>query len=276
MPKIFIALLFLVFHLSINASVSDPNNTIMITAAGAFGEAISASLAAEGYNLIIAGRNQKKLDSLQNRLKAKHKHIIIQSIIIDFLDTQTIEDAGKKISENIIKGIVLIGPRPLLSKSGIPHKEEWSRVFSETFIGPLEVIRIFGPQIQNNGSIVIISGNSSKNYLPNYPNTNVIRLAWVGEVKNLVHFFGQRKIRVNAVSPGPIFTLHHREKINEKALSNKVTFEEQLIKETTSIPLKSYGTTDDVANLISFLLSVKSAHLNGMNLVLDGGESNAY
>ncbi len=76
----------------------------MITAAtGAFGEAISFSLAAEGYNLIIAGRNQKKLYDLQNRLKAQYKQVTVQSIIIDFSDTKTIEDAVKQITNNSIK-----------------------------------------------------------------------------------------------------------------------------------------------------------------------------
>ncbi len=275
MKKIFCT--FLLFIFSINSSTYSQSNTIMITAAtGAFGEAVSFSLAADGYNLIIAGRNQEKLDDLQKRLKAQYKQVSVQSIIIDFSDTKTIEDAVKHITNNSIKGVVLIGPRPLLSKNDIPSKEEWARTFSETFIGPLEVIRIFGPLIQGNGSIVIISGNSSKNYLSNYPNTNVMRLAWAGEVKNLVQFFANRKIRVNAISPGPIFTKHHEEKIKEKAESSKITVEEQLAKDTASIPLKAYGKPEDVTNLISFLLSNKSGHVNGTNILLDGGESTAY
>ena len=249
----------------------------MVTAAtGAFGNAVCSALASEGYDLVIAGRNRQKLASLENKLKTQYRDITIESIIIDFSDIKTIEDAAKQISKISLHGIVLIGPRPVLSKDVIPSKEEWSQVFSETFIAPLEVLRLFGPQIQNNGSVVVISGNSSKSYLPSYPNTNVIRLAWSGEIKNLTHFFGERKIRVNAISPGPILTQFHRDKINAKALSNNITFEEQLAKDTSTIPLKSYGKTQDVANLIAFLVSNKSAHLNGTNILLDGGESSAY
>jgi 3-oxoacyl-[acyl-carrier protein] reductase len=274
--KVFWAILGLLFHFSINATPSQ-NNTIMITAAtGSFGKAVSASLAAEGYNLIIAGRNQRKLDDLKSILKAKYPEVTVQSLFIDFSDTKTIEAAAKHIPQGSIKGIVLIGPRPSLSTDGIPNKEEWSKVFAETFIGPLEVVRLFSSMMQSNGSIVIISGNSSKSYVPNYPNTNVIRLAWAGEVKNLVYFFAERKIRVNAISPGVIFTQHHKEKIEAAAVSNKITFKEQLAKDTSSIPLKSYGKTEDVANLISFLLCDKSGHMNGTNSLLDGGESTAY
>ena len=275
MSRVFLAFLF--FSIYVNASEHSPKNAIIVTAAtGAFGNAVCSTLASEGYDLIIAGRNQQKLTDLENKLKTQYKDITIQSIIIDFSDVKTIEDAAKQISKISIHGIVLIGPRPVLSKDVIPSKEEWSQAFSETFIAPLEVLRLFGPQIQDNGSIVVISGNSSKNYLPSSPNTNVIRLAWSGEVKNLTHFFGGRKIRVNAISPGAILTQFHQEKIKEKALLNNLTFEEQLAKDTSAIPLKSYGKTEDVANLITFLVSAKSAHLNGANILLDGGESNAY
>ena len=89
-------------------------------------------------------------------------------------------------------------------------------------------------------------------------------------------FFAIRKIRVNAVAPGPILTKHHEDKIKGMATENKLTFEEQHAKNASSIPLKSYGKTENVANLISFLLSNKSDHLNGVNIVLDGGESTAY
>lgn len=274
MKKVLQRILFLVLYFSVD--LNSQSNTVLITAStGAFGESISFALAAEGCDLIIAGRDQKKLDNLENRIKTKYKQIDIQKAIIDFSDLTTIKNAVKLVEHSQIKGIVLIGPRPLLGK-GFPSAEEWSKAFTETFIAPLEVIRLFGVGLQNNGSVVIVSGNSSKNYLPNYPNTNVMRLAWSGEVKNLVHFFADRKIRVNVISPGPIFTKHHEERIKVNAIAEKITFEEQLAKNVASIPLKAYGKIDDVSNLVSFLLSDKSSHINGSNILLDGGESTAY
>jgi len=272
-----IEMMIVLFFLSTFFSIAEARNTIMVTAAtGALGNAICEQLALEGYDLLIAGRNSEKTDALKKMLTSKYQEVHVQSVIIDFSDTKTIEDAAKQVSPDSIKGIVLIGPRPLLSKNDIPDKSEWAKIFAETFIAPLEVVRLFTPHLQDNSSIVVISGNSSKNYMPSYPNTNVIRLAWTGEVKNLAHFLGSRKIRVNAISPGVILTQHHIERIKIQAASNNVTFEEQLAKETAAVPLKSYGKTEDLGNLISFLLSEKSAHLNGTNTLLDGGESNAY
>ena len=279
MQKILFGLLIFGFNYcaASTVTINQNANTFLVTAAtGAFGECICNSIAEKGYDLIITGRNQKKLDELQKRLKSQHPLVSVQSLIIDFSDTLTIHLAAKKLERKSISGIVLIGPRPVLTKDGIPTKEEWSQVFLETFINPLEVISAFSPFIKENASIIVISGNSSKNYLPGYPNTNVIRLAWSGEIKNLAHYYGKRKIRVNAISPGPILTQFHIDRIKEKAFSNNISFEEQAAKNASSIPLGAYGKPDDVANLVLFLLSSKSAHLNGINIVLDGGESLAY
>lgn len=270
-----ILIIILCFSSSVKADNS--KGTMLVTAAtGQIGQSVCNSLAAEGYNLLIAGRNKHKLTHLRNNLQAKYPNITINTLIIDFSHIATIRNAANKINNIVINGIVLIGPRPSLNKNNLPSAKEWGSVFFETFIAPLEVVRYFGAKLQNNGSIVVISGSSSKSYLPNYANNNIIRLAWVGEVKNLVHFFADRKIRVNAISPGVILTQHHQDRIKTKAIANNISYEEQLAQETSSIPLKSYGTREDVANLVIFLLSNKSNHLNGENILLDGGESSSY
>lgn len=249
--------------------------TILITAStGALGEAISTGLGEKGYNLIITGRNIDKLVVLQKKLQEKYKTIKIQTAIIDFTNTETIRKAVKEI-ENNLDGIVLVGPRPMMSRN-IPKREEWQKMFDETFMGPLEVIRLFDKKIQGDGSIVVISRNTSEQYSPTHPNTNVVRLAWSGEVKNLAYYYGKRKIRVNAISSGSIMTKSYIDIMKEKAQIRNITYQEQLAQEVSSIPLERYGESKDVSNLAAFLLSKEAKHINGTNIILDGGESKAY
>ncbi len=252
------------------------NKTILVTAAtGSLGKAICNLLASKKYNLIIAGRNKNKLKKVQMTLQKDYKNISIQTCIINFSDISTIESAAHSIKQQI-HGIVLIGPRPSLTKDTIPNKEEWRKLFDETFIAPLEVLKLWGPKLVENSSIITIVGNTSKNYFPQFPNTNVIRTAWIGEIKNLMYFFSKPKIRVNAISPGIILTDFHKKNIRKKALQNNLSFDQQLEKEVSSIPLKTYGKVEDVAYLVAFLLSHKSSHINGANIILDGGETTAY
>lgn len=257
-------------------------DTILITAAtGSFGEAIGFHLASQNFDLILAGRDQTKLYDLKKRILKTYKNINISTIIVDFSNIEEMQKSIQKIKVTEIDGakidgVILIGPRPELSKNNIPNPNEWKKAFSETFVAPLECLRQIIPNIRDRGSIIIISGSTSKEYLRAYPNTNIIRLAWIGEVKNLMHFLAIRKIRVNAVSPGPILTKFHRNKIDKIASENKISFEEQISNNVQSIPLCKYGSLDDVANLVHFLISKKSGHINGTNILLDGGESNAY
>ena len=267
----------LLAFISLMFVVAAKADTVLITSAtGAFGEAVSFHLASEKFDLILAGRNKTKLDDLKKRILDKHNNLEVSTIVIDF---SNINEIRKNIQHQQIKrldGVILIGPRPELTRNNIPSSEEWQKALNETFVAPLEFLKQIIPNIQDNGSIVIISGNSSKDYLKAYPNTNIIRLVWTGEVKNLMHFLALRKIRVNAVSPGPILTQFHRDKIVKMALDNKITFEEQFQANAKSIPLGTYGSLDDVADLVHFLISRKSKHINGTNILLDGGESNAY
>ncbi|MGB0935115.1 MAG: SDR family oxidoreductase [Alphaproteobacteria bacterium] len=259
-------------------SKSAPNNRVLITAVtGAFGTAISKQLASEGYNLVLAGRNPVKLQALKTTLQQQFPSIEIDSVFIDFSKDHAakIPSTGKAYAKPLT-GIVLIGPRPFIAKQGNPATSEWVRVFEETFTAPLAVINAFQHNLVEEGSVVVISGNSSINYLPSYRNTNNYRMLWVSEVKNLAQSFGARKIRVNAISPGIIMTQHHIDRLHAKAARNNASFKQQVTDDASDIPLGRFGQVEDVAHLCSFLLSSKSKHINAVNIPLDGGENRAY
>jgi 3-oxoacyl-[acyl-carrier protein] reductase len=277
---IFIVSLLIIINLAGSAvalEAKSQHKKVLVTAAtGELGRAICNYLASQGYDLLVTGRNQDKITELVLSLKKTYPKVNISKTIIDFSDIKTIEEAATTTKEQSLTGIVLITPRPSLSTTAIPTPTQWSVAFAETFIAPLAVLQAFSGHINKNGSIVIISGLTSKFYMPNYPHTNVIRLAWSGELKNLTYFFSKQTVRVNAVSPGIILTDHHIGRIKEKAAKNSLTYDQQLQQETNHIPLKTYGTPLDVASLVCFLLGPTSKHLNGVNIPLDGGECMTY
>ncbi|GAB3274421.1 hypothetical protein GCM10027347_47300 [Larkinella harenae] len=73
-----------------------------------------------------------------------------------------------------------------------------------------------------------------------------------------------RKIRVNAVSPGPVGT----EIMNKLGLDH--TVEEQMIN---SIPLARMGRANEVADLIAYLAGDSASFITGTNFLIDGGQS---
>jgi NAD(P)-dependent dehydrogenase (short-subunit alcohol dehydrogenase family) len=77
---------------------------------------------------------------------------------------------------------------------------------------------------------------------------------------------GHRKIRVNAISPGPIET-----SILHKAGLTQERVDELKARSVAAVPLGRMGTPDEIANAVVFLASNDSSYVTGVELLLDGG-----
>ena len=89
-----------------------------------------------------------------------------------------------------------------------------------------------------------------------YGNINDVGRTWIRKYGlALSKELGSENIRVNCISPGII------EKSDQKIDINTIK----------TIPLGRLGTTNDVSELITFLLSEKSSFINGINIPVNGG-----
>jgi NAD(P)-dependent dehydrogenase (short-subunit alcohol dehydrogenase family) len=246
-----------------------------LAATGELGVAISHLLCEKDYDIVVAVRDKDKADKLIGNLKSRYPNKAISYMHMDYSKPAAIDLSA--LNGIALDGVVVIPPRPAFSTTvGIPTKEEWDAVFALTYSSPLEVVRRLEPYMNKEGSVVIMSGITSEQYIPTYQNSNVIRLAWTGAIKNLMHQFSHKSIRVNAISPGTILTEFNKSKIQKRAESKGICFEEELKRSIANVPLKQYGQPMDVAKVAYFLLSDLASHVNGVNLPIDGGESLSY
>jgi len=258
---------------------SSVNEYYFVSAAtSGIGSVVCETLAARGHNLILAGRNQEKLEALKLRLekKPKYKKIKLDILLFDYDDFNSLEKIGNLVANKKINGLVIIPARPQISSNQMPTAEQWMKMLKMSFVGALELVNQTLPVLQTESSIVIIDGITSEYYIPNYANSNVLRKMWVGEVKNLTFLLKNRKIRSNVISPGVTLTQFQIDKIQAKAKAANKTYEAQLEEDTQDVPLHRFAEPIDVANAVEFLLSDKSKNINGINLVIDGGLSKAY
>src|SRR5215204_1669210 len=124
--------------------------------------------------------------------------------------------------------------------------------------------------------IVIISGMSSVQVLGHYATSNVIRCAWVGEAKTLAFALGERGIHINTLSLGGTLSPWYKAGLEKRAANTGVSYEDHLAEETSNIPLRKYGTPEEVAVAVEGLLSPFSDHMTGLNILHDGGFTRAY
>ncbi|GGG35771.1 short chain dehydrogenase [Caldovatus sediminis] len=96
--------------------------------------------------------------------------------------------------------------------------------------------------------------------------------AVIGLTKVAAGEVGPLGIRVNAVCPGPIATRMVQDIARQVSPNNPESVEERY---TASIPLRRYGTPEEVANVVLFLCSDLASDITGAQYVVDGGRTAA-
>ncbi len=125
-----------------------------------------------------------------------------------------------------------------------------------------ELSRRTSPMMKDGGSIIAMTYIGSEKATPGYNIMGVAKAALESSVRYLSFDFGERKIRVNAISAGPIATL---------AASGIASFGEMLLNYVTKSPLKRNITADEVADCALFLCSDLSKAITGQTIYVDAG-----
>jgi len=128
----------------------------------------------------------------------------------------------------------------------------------------VELARRSLPIMNENGSIITITFDGSLRVYPNYNVMGVAKAALESCARYLANDFGDKGIRVNAISAGPIKTL---------ASTGISGFEGMLEHAKQKSPLKRNISADDVANLALFLCSDLSKNITGQVIKVDAGYS---
>jgi 3-oxoacyl-[acyl-carrier protein] reductase len=182
----------------------------------------------------------------------------------------------------ILDGTVLMPPQDPPTADALPSSEKWREVLQNSFVGPLSLLKAAigairpDPALGRRCKIVIISGISSVQVMGHYASSNVIRCAWLVEAKTLAFALGERGIHVNTLSLGGTLTPGYTASLEKRAANAGVSYEQRLAEETANVPLRKYGTPQNVAGAVDGLLSVFAHHMTGHNVLHDGGFTRAY
>jgi len=128
----------------------------------------------------------------------------------------------------------------------------------------VELSRRAAPIMNENGSIITMTYYGSEKVTPNYNIMGVAKAALEACTRYLANDFGEKGIRVNAISAGPVKTL---------AASGIAGFDTMLQHAQEKSPLKRNIDANDVANLALFLCSDMSKNITGQVIYVDAGYS---
>lgn len=140
--------------------------------------------------------------------------------------------------------------------------EDWSQVVSVNLTGTFNMCKFGVKSMMRNkyGRIINISSPCSHFGFQGQANYAASKAGQIGLTRSLSKEVAKRKITVNTISPGFIET----DLIND--------LKPEMVEEYKSmIPLKRFGTPEEVANMVGFLASRESAYITGSNFDVAGG-----
>jgi enoyl-[acyl-carrier protein] reductase I len=120
------------------------------------------------------------------------------------------------------------------------------------------------PYLRERSSLVTMSYLGAVRRVPDYNTMGLAKASLEASVRYLAHSLGERNMRVNGVSAGPIKTL---------AASGIGNFGKKLTAFAASTPIRRLITVEDVGNVTAFLLSDLAAGVSAEVMYVDGGFS---
>lgn len=153
------------------------------------------------------------------------------------------------------------------SASGSQLTADWQKCFEFDVLGTVKGCEALEPYLEKSGkgSVVVMSSTAAFETFIVPQAFNAMKGALLTYAKQLSQAWGPKRIRVNAVSPGPIaFPTGNWEAIKEHM--------PELYNATADqFALGRFGVPEDVARTIVFLSSPASSYTTGTNVVIDGG-----
>lgn len=236
------------------------NKVAVITGGNSgIGYATAKAMHENGAKVVITGRRKEAIEKAASELKVSGL-LADQSNLsdIDNLVTKVKEDFGKVDILLINAGITKFTPIELMTEN------MFDEVMNVNFKGAYFTLSKFIPILNDNASVVFLSSTSAT-ISPQSASVYAASKAAINAVMKIAALeLSSRKIRVNAVSPGPVAT----EIMNKLGLDNSV--EAQIIN---SIPLSRMGKAEEVADLITYLSGDGASFITGSNFLIDGGQS---
>jgi len=234
-------------------------NILVTGSSSGIGKQIAIEIGLNKGNPILTGRNIEKLGEVCKLIKKNGADPAYRSA--DLRNENDITDLV--ISLPNLSGLVInagiIDYTPIKFLSSVKIDEIFQVNFTSNVILIKKLLEY--KKINNNASIVFIGSIASKLGVSGTSLYAASKAALTSFAKVLAIEVSSKKIRVNTLSPGLVTT----------DLTEKITdIKSDGIEKDKNYPL-GWGSTQNVANVVVFLLSDKSEWMTGTDIVLDGG-----
>jgi len=227
------------------------------------GLATAERFAAEGATVFVTGRRQAELDAAVRRIG--HGAVGVQGDVANLKDLDRLYDVIRQKAGRLDVLFANAGVGEFAA-FGQVTEEHFDKVFGVNVKGLLFTVQKALPLLPDGAAVVLNASIVSIKALPAFGVYAATKAAVRSFARSWAVDLKDRKIRVNAVSPGPILT-----PAIDHLTGGQAGVDEFTASMSAAVPLGRVGQPDEIAKAVVFLASDDASYVNGVELFVDGG-----
>ncbi|HWH19101.1 MAG TPA: SDR family NAD(P)-dependent oxidoreductase [Solirubrobacterales bacterium] len=244
----------------------DGRVTLVTGAGSGLGLASARRLAAEGAVVACLDRDGEAAERAAESCAGG-----AIALVADITDSAAMEAAVERVEADL-GALEIVLANAGIQGEGSAHElspERWGRVIGVNLTGQFLTVRAaLGPMVERRrGSIVLTASIAGLAGQPGLAAYAAAKGGVIALTRQLAIDYGRYGIRVNCICPGTVLTPLVRSAYEARGGG----IDEQIASRSAQVPLGRLGETEDVANLVLFLVGDESGWITGQASVVDGG-----
>ena len=257
------------------------HSAVIVGGASGIGLAAAECFAAEGVKVAIwdnAANTEQVAEAIATRFQVR-----TVGVLVDVTDEQSIMEAIPKTTKSLGPINHLVHGAAIGSgKYGFPFTNlvpaDWLRTFEVNVMGMVHVAHAIAPHMIDNrkGTMIFLASVAGQIGSQTDPPYSASKAANINFSQCLAKDLAPHGIRVNTICPGMVRTPLNRSVwqawFDQTPESDRLSYEEWTDRKINSVvPLRTWQSPADIANMIVFLSSDRAAHVTGQTINVDGG-----
>jgi 3-oxoacyl-[acyl-carrier protein] reductase len=250
------------------------NSVAIVTGASSgIGRATALRLAHEFGAIVLVARSEEKLGEVGQQAKAIGAEALV--LELDLMAPRSAEFVVKETLDRFGRIDALVNIAGAVAGLDVFQMtdEQWNTGMELKFHGARRLtIRAWDALRESKGTVVFISGNAAVIPRAGAAAVGAINAA----IEALGKAFAERGIedgvQVNSVSPGAVMTGRRLSMLERAAASKKITLEDAKQQFLKQAGIARFGETEEIADLMAFIVSPAARWMTGTVLRMDGGE----
>jgi 3-oxoacyl-[acyl-carrier protein] reductase len=251
---------------------------IVTGASKGMGYSVCEALVSEGVKVMMVSRNEKVLKELKDKFSK-------QNIEVDYF---TGDVSSPHLHDKVIeKTLSLWGSIDILvNNAGGPsmgsflekNDSDWESAIQTNLMSVIRFSKAVTPHMKINkwGRIISITSSLAIEPSPLMVLSSTVRAGVSSFTKAISTELAESNITVNVICPGGVLTERLKSLIDDRTLREDRDYEDILKESQSSIPIKRFASSKEIADTILFLVSKRASYITGVSLPVDGGLLKSY